>query len=343
MDGLDYGVSSGIDHIAPAGTPQGPVVPPVHRTLATAARIATSCGSGPVSVADVLASGVTEGQLRAAVRSGAVVRVRHGVVALPEQPPRVDDMSDAGVDQRRAQHRRDLEAAIAALGPEAVVSHGSAALLHGLPSLRPGRFPGRPVVTVPSHGRIRTGIHARLGTVPEPDRDDIDGLPCTSDARTALDMARFRPLHESLVVMDPAVARCGAESMWSAYARRSGTYGMRALREAISLADPRAESPLESASRGYLHEAGLPRADLQAWVRVADGRRYRVDFLWRERRVIGEADGWAKYADITDLREEKRREDALRAAGFTVVRWTSDELWRTPDIPLARLRTALTR
>ena len=318
-------------------------MPAVHRTFATAARIASHFGSGPVSVADVLASGVTEGQLRAAVRSGAVVRVRHGVVALPEQPPPVDDMSDAGVDQRRAQHRRDLEAAIAALGPEAVVSHGSAALLHGLPSLRPGRFPGRPVVTVPSHGRIRTGIHARLGTVPEPDRDVIDGLPCTSVARTALDMARFRPLHESLVVMDPAVARCGAESMWSAYARRSGTYGMRALREAISLADPRAESPLESASRGYLHEAGLPRPDLQAWVRVADGRRYRVDFLWRERRVIGEADGWAKYADITDLREEKRREDALRAVGFTVVRWTSDELWRTPDVPLARVRTALTR
>jgi hypothetical protein len=106
-------------------------------------------------------------------------------------------------------------------------------------------------VTVPSHGRIRTGIHARLGTVPDSDRDLVDGLPCTSVSRTALDVARFRPLHESLVVMDPAVARCGAE--------------------------------------------------------------------------------------------EKRREDALRGAGFTVVRWTSDELWRTPDVPLARVRTALTR
>ena len=318
-------------------------MPPVHRTLATAARIAAHFGSGPISVADVLASGLTEGQLRAAVRAGALVRIRHGVVALPEPSPSLDDGSDATVDQRRAQHRRDVEAAIAALGPEAVVSHGSAALLHGLPSLRPGRLPVRPVVTVPSHGRIRNGIHARLGTVPDSDRELVDGLPCTGVARTALDVARFRPLHESLVAMDAAVARCGVEPLWSAFARRPGTYGMRGLREAISLADPRAESPLESASRGYLQEARLPRPELQAWVAVAGGRRYRVDFLWRELRVIGEADGWAKYADIADLREEKRREDALREAGFTVVRWTSEELWRTPDVPMARLRTALTR
>jgi hypothetical protein len=117
---------------------------------------------------------------------------------------------------------------------------------------------------------------------------------------------------------------------------------MRGLAEAISLADPRAESPLESASRGYLHEVQLPLPELQAWIRGADGRHYRVDFLWRDRRVIGEADGWVKYTDLSDLRDEKRREDALRAAGFVMVRWTSDELWRTPDTVMARLRSALT-
>jgi very-short-patch-repair endonuclease len=87
--------------------------------------------------------------------------------------------------------------------------------------------------------------------------------------------------------------------------------------------------------------AGLPSPELQAWVQGADGRPYRADFYWRERRVIGEADGLVEYGSIDDVRAEKRREDALRQAGFALVRWTSEELRRTPDRVLGRLRYAL--
>jgi very-short-patch-repair endonuclease len=87
--------------------------------------------------------------------------------------------------------------------------------------------------------------------------------------------------------------------------------------------------------------AGLPAPELQAWVQGADGRPYRADFFWRKQRVIGEADGLVKYATIDDVRAEKRREDALRQAGYALVRWTSQELRRTPDRVMARLRHAL--
>jgi very-short-patch-repair endonuclease len=73
----------------------------------------------------------------------------------------------------------------------------------------------------------------------------------------------------------------------------------------------------------------------------ADGRSYRADFLWREHRVIGEADGMLKYTSIEDVRAEKRREDALRQAGYVLVRWTAEELRRTPDRVIARVLTAL--
>jgi len=78
--------------------------------------------------------------------------------------------------------------------------------------------------------------------------------------------------------------------------------------------DPSSESPLESSSRGVMVLAGIGAPELQAWVHGADGLPYRVDFLWRDKRVTGEADGWVKYRDIDDVRAEKRREDALRQA-----------------------------
>lgn len=53
----------------------------------------------------------------------------------------------------------------------------------------------------------------------------------------------------------------------------------------------------------------------------------RVDFLWRKRRTIGEADGRGKYADDgRSLWNEKRREDRLRELGFEVVRWAAADL-----------------
>ncbi len=317
-------------------------MPAIQRPLATAARVAEVLGPGPVAVADVLASGITQAQLRAAVRVGAIVRLRHGVIAVGAPLGAPSPGSEPTLDDRRRHHLDLVVSALAAMGPDAAASHASAGVVQRLPTLRPGRLPQRPVVSVPSHGRIRTGIHARLADIAPVDLDVVDGIRCTGVARTALDMARFRPLHESLVVLDAALARVGSAALRSSLDRMVGTYGMKGLGQAVSLADALAESPLESASRGYILEARLPAPELQARVRGADGRNYRVDFLWSDQRVIGEADGWLKYTDLSDLREEKRREDALRAAGFAVVRWTSDELWRTPDVVLSRIRSALT-
>ena len=111
-----------------------------------------------------------------------------------------------------------------------------------------------------------------------------------------------------------------------------GAYGMKGLAEAISLADPRAESPLESASRGFLHEAHLPLPELQAWICGADGRTYRVDFLWRDRRVIGEADGWVKYTDLGDLARALDI-DSLETVHVFLVRCDGTVLWHGEGEP----------
>lgn len=73
----------------------------------------------------------------------------------------------------------------------------------------------------------------------------------------------------------------------------------------------------------------------------------RVDFCWRERRIVLEFDGEKKYRaalrepgrSLEDVViEEKKREDRLRAAGWTVLRIVWDDL-REPE----RLRRLLHR
>ncbi|NUL45489.1 hypothetical protein F7P69_09825 [Cellulosimicrobium funkei] len=100
------------------------------------------------------------------------------------------------------------------------------------------------------------------------------------------------------------------------------TFLDRVLRHSTHLS----ESPGESLSRARMIELGFELPRLQAHLTGADGVDYRVDFWWEELDLIGESDGWGKYAaDGTDptesLRREKRREDALRERGHRFVRW----------------------
>lgn len=79
-----------------------------------------------------------------------------------------------------------------------------------------------------------------------------------------------------------------------------------------------------------MHIAKISPPLLQVVLFGASGRRYVVDFWWPQFTMIGEFDGWAKYTDPTFLngrtaeqafRDEKRREDDLRAAGHGMTRW----------------------
>ena len=80
-------------------------------------------------------------------------------------------------------------------------------------------------------------------------------------------------------------------------------------------------------------------------VEVRDGRGWlvgRVDFVVRGTKLIIEVDGKVKYAtgDPEVLWREKKREDALRALGYTVVRITWSDLER-PGAVVAKVRAAL--
>lgn len=310
-------------------------------------------GTSPFLLSDAIGHGLTRARLRTAIACGALVRLRRDVYVLAGEWEH-----DFG-----AQHlvvARGVQLA----WPDAVASHWTAVLAHDLPA--PTRSDSRPAIPTLSHPtRSRRTLQARLVTAALEPRDvtEVRGLVVTGLARTGLDAVADRPLPHALLVLDAVarrllqqrypqlpVGRVVAESdlrlealalLGASAGRRCDQAGARGLATAVALTDARSESPLESWSRAVFLLAGLPRPLLQLPVRGESRREYRADFAWPDQRVLGEADGMAKYADLAALRAKKLREDDLRRAGWLVVRWTWSEIAGTPEVVLSRVRRAL--
>jgi hypothetical protein len=174
------------------------------------------------------------------------------------------------------------------------------------------------------------------------------GVPCTTSARTVVDLARWVSFRGGVVVADSAM-RHGIERQQLESVARDCTRwpGIRKARDVIAFADGGAASPLESVSRVAFREMGLPAPQLQvtvAWDEFGNPRII-VDFCWPEFGVVGEADGLLKYDEELDpervsLRAEKLRHEEIEALGYIVVRWTWEDIWRRPDWVAMRLRNA---
>jgi very-short-patch-repair endonuclease len=291
-----------------------------------------------ITTKEALAAGVTKAALEWA-RGKAVLRpIRQGVYtsgmlwaeASPVARHRLEILSQQRVH------------------PELVACGLSAATALGLPM--PDGPPLRPHLTAgrgPQHRGARgnaAGATRRRAWLPDEDVWTMrSGIRVTSPARTVLDCAREWELPWGLAIADAAVAR------WNIYPARLVSLvdsrlpipGGRRARWAAERARPGIESPLESLARSVIILAGLPEPTPQVRLQTRAGP-FRVDLLDEPNRVITEADGRIKYTSAEDLWREKRREDALRDAGFEVVRFTMPD-YRAQSTWLAGYHRALAR
>lgn len=240
-----------------------------------------------------------------------------------------------------------ITAAIAACSActGSVVSHRSAALLQGLPLLDPP--PKRPDLTVqPGRTGDVAGALLHRATLRPGDVVIIDGVPVTSIARTLIDLGRTLTIGAAVVTIDAALNLGRAhEHEVLDIARQCSTWpNIRRAMRAVGLADPRAESPLESVSRLVLRRVRLPTPTLQAVVRDGAGRHIgRCDFYWDEFGVLGEADGRDKYDERAVLTGEKLRQEDLENLGLAAARWGwVDVRFRQPGLE-QRIRRAFER
>ncbi|HKO39078.1 MAG TPA: DUF559 domain-containing protein [Solirubrobacterales bacterium] len=211
-------------------------------------------------------------------------------------------------------------AAVLACGKGAVLSHGSAAALWKL--LRPLDGPVHVSVPTTSGRKPRRGIHlhraqALAESSPSPSYPQQggrrgrllvtrrDNIPVTTAARTIDDLRRSefpsRLLRRAI--------------------RQAELMGLRL----DGVESDRTRSDLEAAFLDLWHRHHIPPPEVNAKL-----GRWEVDFLWRSQRLVVEADTWTYHRGSVAFEDDHARDLDLRAAGYTVLRFTDRQLEAEP-------------
>ncbi len=290
---------------------------------------------------------------------------QHGVVSLDQL--RYLGLSDSAVRNRAAADRLHrihqgvyavvpLEllssdgrfiAAVFACGPGAVLSHRSAAALHGLRRTDRSKID----VTIPQRSpRKHAGIDVHRSTTLAPcDITLVHNLPCTTIARTLLDLAevidqrgveRACDQAEILEVFDGRALRDQLRRNETRPAARR----LRTVLEQHYIGSTPTWSELEEAFLRICRTAGLPQPEVNVWINPSDGDPtwVRADFVFREHRLIVETDGRKTHGTRQAFEHDRRQDQRLVVAGWTVVRTTWRQVTRRPDevsrviVPLLR-------
>lgn len=261
------------------------------------------CG-GRASIRQLRAAGVRHRDLHAAVRDGHLVRSRRGRYRLADLAMHLD----------------------VAIELTATLSHRSAALHHGL---EVATAPELPEVMV-RRNRNLTDDQRRRATVrwrdlpPEAVHEGV-----TTVIRTVLDCARDLPFTEALAVADAALRRdlVDVDRLRAAAAEERGP-GAPAARRVALAADGMAANPFESALRALALDAGL---QVQPQVQVtASGLFAMVDLADEGRRLVVEAESFEFHATRRGFRKDVRRYSELVVFGWTVLRFTWEDVMFQP-------------
>lgn len=292
-----------------------------------------------------LACGYSSGEFQALTKrnGGPWKRVRYGVYILREEwvatPPS---------DRARLLDR----AAALVCNHDAVLSHSSAARMLDIPVVETDDQLSH--VTRIGNSRtakVEAGIKHHRARLPSGDITRVDGLACTTALRTVVDMTREFGFRTGLVAADAAL-RAGAcrEALLERASAMTHEPGGPAVKAMVTMADPGAQTPIETLGRIVLTDMGIADLRLQYRIDLPLGGFAEVDLYSPSLHHIFECDGRLKYVDQYDDRGrprsaddvlwlEKRREDQLRGMGYGVSRMVwSDVLERNFGRVSARLR-----
>ena len=273
---------------------------------------------------ELIASAISERTLRRRIATGLLVPVNSRVVALPGTELGLAALTRAAVLAR----------------PDLVPTGLSAAVLHG-----PGPWDvvsltgdpwlvGRPSRTMPA----RYVSHPGLRTVWR------EGILTATPAEAVVDLLRFldptmagqvgrAALQQQVVTLDQLV---------TAHERMSGLHGMRQLASVVIDLAEGTHSDAEHELVARLREAGITGWRANHCVQVGL-RRYFVDVAFPEARLALEVDGRAYHSDARSFQRDRRRQNDLVAAGWTVLRFTWEDIVLRPGEVLARIEAALRR
>ncbi len=223
-------------------------------------------------------------------------------------------------------------------GRRAVVAGLAAAALHGSDWIDDDER----IELIWGNQHAPSGVITRNVRVQPDEVTTVAGLPVTTSARTAYDVARQLPRGEAVARLD-ALMRASpfsAEEVLLVAKRYPRARGLRRLRAAIPLVDAGAASPKETWLRLLLIDAGMPVPETQ--IAVNEGWRMVgvLDMGWERYKVAVEYDGDHHRTNRRQYARDQWRLRKLEELGWIVIRVIAED---NPRDVVTRVRGALTR
>ncbi|HEX5947129.1 MAG TPA: DUF559 domain-containing protein [Acidimicrobiales bacterium] len=288
---------------------------------------------GLVLSAQVRAAGLTRSAERHAVASARLERITSRVLRVPGTPP--------------TEHQRVLAAVLDA-APDSAACGETATALWGVPGFR----------LLPAHvGRPfgRTGRRSEFGVLHEIARLDrrhlteLHGIPIVRPEVVVLQMCGASYPYRAAAVLDNLWRRrlVSGRSLFRTLDElaASGRNGVRVMRELLEERGEGYVPPASNLERRFatiLQREGEP--SLRPQVDSGDDRWVgRVDFRDPELPLVVEVQSETYHSSLVDAEHDERRLAALRAAGFTVVEVTDEQIWHRPDEVVEAVRTTRNR
>ncbi len=271
---------------------------------------------GAISVLALADAGFTHHEIAHRVACGWLQRVHRGVYVVgPLNAPLTRFM-----------------AAVLACGDGAAVSHGAAAVLHGI---RPESH-GPIVVTVPRQARHRPGIRVHRANLTPGEVTIRHGIPTTTPVRTLLDLATVLPAAElERAVNEAQVLRLpGCTPFIAPFATTHR--GARSLQAATHTDPQLTRSEAEKRVLALIRAARLAKPQTNVML-----HGFEVDLLWPSHRLVVEVDGYTVHSTRAAFERDRRRDATHLAHGHRVLRLTWRRIVEEPEATVATIASAL--
>lgn len=227
-----------------------------------------------------------------------------------------------------------LHAAMLWAGPAATLSGLGAAWWHRLLPDPPGMVD----LTVPQGWKRQSqrGVRVRRRDLAPEDRVEASGIWVTAAPLTVLEAAAALRQAGAELIDRGLQRRISLADLRQAHFRNLGRRGSAASAEQLRAAADGATSHAERITVGLLRAAGI--VGWECGYRIEG---YFADLAFPASRVVVELDGWAWHTDVERFRRDRRRQNTLVLAGWTVLRFTWHDLTIRPDAVVVEVRKAL--
>jgi very-short-patch-repair endonuclease len=238
--------------------------------------------------------------------------------------------------------RQQIEALLLWGGRGVVLSHRTAAALHGF-----NHFPEGPLeVTTTRRTRIPKDVRVyRVSAMRPRDLTRVYDLDVTSETRTLVDLAALTERSVLHAAIDQALRekKTTLDKLEAAVKRagnRPGVIDLRSLLDEFQGQGGPTESELEYGAVSLIVDAGLPRPEVQ-WRVVVGRKRRRLDLCFTELGVVIETDGYASHSGIGSFEDDRARNNSLIVRGLRVLHWTWEAIQQRPEELIAELYVVL--